>query len=138
MRPANSRLLYPPIHAELFETSISTHWLDENGFLCTVSKKVERRIEHYYEIITLYQSLTGKFGKLCVLVDLFDSMPFHKEIRDLMIAEFPKYVKAHAIVSKSSFNSAQTSIFIQFNFLDYPTKVFSDVEEAREWLKEFN
>ena len=137
MSDKSIQLLYPPADTTLFETKISTFWFDENGILCALSKKVERTIEHYQEIFDLYKTFIKKGEKLCLLADLYDSMPISKEVRDFMTAEIPNYVKAHAIVSSTSFNSSQTSAFIKFNFLDFPVKLFPTIEEAKQWLKDY-
>lgn len=131
------RLLNPPINVPLFETPISTHWFDESGILCAVSKKVERTIEHYQAVNNLYKTLIQNNQKLCLLADTHDTMPISKEVRNFMTSEMPKYIKAHAIVTSVPLTSSLTSTFMKFNFLDFPVKLFSNVEEAKEWLKEY-
>lgn len=131
------RLLHPPVNVQLFETPISTHWFDENGILCAVSKKVDRTIEHYQAVINLYQTLIHNNQKMCLLADAYDTMPISKEVRDFMTSEIPKYIKAHAIVTSVPLTSSQTNTFIKFNFLDFPVKLFPNVEDAKEWLKEY-
>jgi hypothetical protein len=126
--------LFPPTNVELSETPITTHWLDEQGILCAISKKGQRTVEHYYTILELYKKLTPEGNKLCTIVDLHNAEPFDKEVRDLIILEFPKYIKASAIVTSAPSLTAATSSTVQFNFLNFPTRLFPDVESAKEWL----
>lgn len=137
MKEKSRRLLDPPTDVERHETPISTHWMDENGILCAVSKKVERTIEHYQKVMEVYQQLIKKNEKLCLLADATDSMPVSKDVREYIANEMPKYIKAHAILLETPLTTSQTATFIKLNFLGFPVKVFSDVVEAKNWIKEF-
>jgi len=124
-----------PANAELFETPISTHWFNEKGILCSISKNVERTIEHYEKLMDLYARLTKNNNKLCLLVDATIIMPMNKEIREFLIREMPKFIKAQAIISDTPLTGMHTSAFIKLSWQGFPVKIFSAQKEAEEWLE---
>lgn len=124
----------PPAGAKLYETPISIHWFDEKGIMCAVSKKVERTVEHYQKVMELYKQFCKEGKKLCLLSDATDSMPVNTEVRDYMVAEMPKYIKAHAIITSSEFKGTLLSAVLQLNLAGFPVMKFATEEEAKEWL----
>lgn len=127
----------PPTNTELFETPISTHWVEENGILCGLSKKTERRIEHYQEIMGFYKRLTKDGNKFCLIADSTNSMPLTREIIEYISTEHPKYLKAIAILSTVPLEPTQVSTFLKYNFSNFPVMKFSNEKDAREWLKQY-
>lgn len=127
----------PPSKAEIFETEIATYWFDENGILYGVSKKVERNLSQYLEVIELYKKLTKNGNKFCLLADSSNSMPMSKEIIQYLAEEQPKYIKAMAIVSDTPFGTSQVNTFLKMTFLNFPVMKFSNEKEAKKWLKEY-
>lgn len=126
----------PPENAELFETPLTTHWFDETGILYTVSKKGERKIEHYEKLMDLYKGLTKDGNKLRVLVDACNTTFMTKEVIKYISTENPKYLKAMAILSTKPFESDQINAFLKLTFSNFPVMKFSNEKEAREWLME--
>jgi hypothetical protein len=126
-----------PHNAEFFETPISTHWFDENGILCGVGKVAERTIEHYHKLMELYKDLTKNGNKLCVLTNLDNTAPLHKEISEFLGIETPKYVKAMAIITNKPMTETLSVTFLKLSLRGFPVVLFSKEEEAREWLKEY-
>lgn len=130
-------MLKPPPGAKLYETSISTHWFDEHGIMYATSKRVERTIKHYAAVMELYQQFTKDGSKICLLADATDSMPMPEEVRDFLIAEMKKHIKAHAIVSEAEFKGSLMSTVLQLNWAGFPVMKFATEEEAREWLLQY-
>jgi hypothetical protein len=126
----------PGDNVELFETSMATYWFDEDGILCGLSKKGERRIENYREIMELYKKLAKDGNKLCVLADSTYTMPITPEVVEYIKTESPKYLKAMAILSTSPLGSTQVNAFLKLAFSNFPVMKFSSENEARNWLKE--
>ena len=126
----------PPLNAEIFETPLSTYWLDEDGILNAVSKNTERKVEHYNKSIELFQQLTQNGGKLCLLVKYGQSMKMGKDVVEFITSEHPKYLKAIAIVTSEPLGSAQTQTFLKMNFSGFPVCKFPDKKTAKDWLKE--
>jgi hypothetical protein len=124
----------PPANAELFETPISTHWFIENGIMCTVSKPVERKIEHYHNLTQLYKRFTKNGNRLCVISDTTNSMPLNEEISSYLVKEMPQYIKARAIIAHAKFDSTYLKTFLKFNLEGIPVAVFSNEEDALKWI----
>ena len=126
-----------PDKVKLYETPISTHWFNELGIFCSVSKKVERKIEHYHELMNLYKSLSKTGEKFKMLSDATDAMPQSKEVRELIVSEMPKYIKAHAVLVDKMMENSLNSTFLRLSWQGYPVMIFTDEKEAIEWLLEF-
>lgn len=126
-----------PENTQLYETPISTLWFDENGILCANSKEIERIMDYYKEQMELYKTLTKDGNKLLLLIDTTKNSPVSEEIRKYLISEMPKYVKAHAILSSQPLGSTLNNTFINLSFSGFPLKIFYNVDEAKEWLKEY-
>jgi hypothetical protein len=131
------KIMQPPPNAELFETMTSVMWKDENGIICSSSKK--------HPPVTLEQSkkdlelFRKRFGdeKHCMLLDITNSTPSSKEVRDFAAEELPKMVKALALVSNSPLGKMVANLFFGLKPPSYPTKMFTDETAAREWLKQY-
>ena len=126
----------PPKNTELYETHISTHWFDEDGIFYSISKNVEREIKHYKEVMAVY-SRFSKDGKLCLLSDVSNSVPMSPDALEYFTTEFPKYVKAQAIISDSPIGGTFGKTYQILSDKGFSTKQFSTVEDAKSWLKEF-
>ncbi|HTL82945.1 MAG TPA: STAS/SEC14 domain-containing protein [Bacteroidia bacterium] len=126
----------PPQNTPVFESPISTHWFDEDGILYSIAKNEERKIEHYQELMKLYQQLMKDGNKFYLLAEYNDRMPINKEVVDYLAEENPKYIKAMAVVTNENFGSGQINIFLKLNFNGFPVRKFSSIENARDWLKE--
>lgn len=126
----------PPKDAELFETPISTHWM-EDGIMCAISKPLERKAEHYEKVFEVYKKIIGDSpNKLCLLAVSDNSTTIPKEVREFLVREMPKYVKAHAIISDQPFENGKLKTFMNLSFSGFPVAVFPNKEEALQWLKE--
>jgi hypothetical protein len=112
-------------------------WFDENGILCAISKKsppqtleeTKKSIEEFY--------LITKGKKVCLLLDITNSNPASKEVRDYVANEMPKITKALAMVSNSPLGKMIANLFFGLKPPPYPTKMFTNEQEAKEWLKKY-
>jgi hypothetical protein len=129
--------MQPPVNAQVYDWETSTFWFDENGILCSISKKshplsmedVERTVEEFKKLI-------GD-KKICMLIDVTNTVESSREVRDYAAAEFPKFVKAIAMVSKSALGKMLANLFFTLKAQPYPTRMFNDEKEAKEWLKQY-
>jgi hypothetical protein len=126
-----------PNNVSVTETETSAFWLDQNGILCVVSKKGPPQTIDDIKITLakLYSVLNGK--KACMLIDVSNSGESTKEVRDFAAEEFPKFVKAIALVSSSELGRMLANLFFNIKQQPYPTKMFTDETEAREWLRQY-
>ena len=126
-----------PTNVDLIETSTSTIWFDETGICCSISKKhppqsleeTKKSVENFKKLIN------GK--KVCMLLDITNSSPSSKEVRDYIAEEMPKLVIAIAMVSKSPLGRMIGNLFFGLKPPPYPAKMFSYEKEAKEWLKQY-
>ncbi len=127
----------PPVHAKLFETTSSSYWFDEEGILCSVTKKTgPPTLEETKRIIhDLKEMLQGK--KVCILIDVTHSPENNRETRSYAAIEFPKFMKAMALVSKSALGRMLANLFFNITQQPYPVKMFNEENEARKWLRQY-
>ncbi|MES2589005.1 MAG: STAS/SEC14 domain-containing protein [Bacteroidota bacterium] len=122
----------------LYETPISTHWFNENGFFCVLSKNVDRTLENYQKVMDVYKNAMTGNEKLCVLSDVTVGFrPMAKEVRLFVASELPKYIKALAIISEVKLNGTHVNTFLKLTFSGLPIQLFSNENDAKEWLKDY-
>ena len=126
-----------PKNADLHDTVSSVAWRDENGILCSISKKAPPpTLEESKKEIDAFRKKFGP-GKFCMLIDITDASPTPKETRDWAAEELNKMVKAIAMISRSALGRMVVNLFFGLKPPPYPTKMFSDEKEAKEWLKQY-
>ncbi len=126
-----------PKNAEIYDTPTSIFWFDENGIICAVIKNIKTpTLEDAIENVEDFKKVIGE-RKVCLLIDVTNSAESSKEIRDYAANEFPKFVKAIALLSQSAFGKMLANLFFTIKSQPYPTKMFTDEKEAKEWLKQY-
>lgn len=127
----------PPKDAKVIDTYSATYWFDENGILCTVSKKVPPQpLEDIKKTIEEFKQLLND-KKVCMLIDVTNSGESSREVRDYAAVEFPKFIKAIAMVSNSELGKMLANLFFNLKHQSYPTRMFTNEAEAKEWLKQY-
>lgn len=125
-----------PDSTEVYKTTLTDCWWGSDGILYSVSKKAERNIENYAELMELYARLSGNGKKrFCVLGDITETTPLSKEVREFVAYETGKYVKAMALVSSSVIGTAAGSIFEMLSQTPYLVGTFVNRDDAIRWLK---
>jgi hypothetical protein len=121
------------VHITDWPTSVT--WFDDQGILyCVYKKGVERSMTETRETIEEFKKqLNGE--KVCMLADVTNSGQSSKEIREYVARELPKFIKAIAMISDSPLGKMLANLFLTLKNQPYPTKVFNNESEAREWLK---
>ena len=72
-----------------------------------------------------------------MLLDFSNFAQNSKEIREYINVEFPKIAKAVAMISENPLGRMIANIFFSVKKQPYPTKMFDDELEAKEWLKQY-
>ena len=127
----------PPKNIKIFEWETSRFWFDEKGILCSVSKKVNpQSLEETKLIVSNFKKIIGN-RKVCILLDVTNSSEASKEVRDYAAVEFPKFVKAMAMISKSALGKMLANLFFSIKTQPYPSKMFNNEEDAKEWLQQY-
>lgn len=129
--------MHPPINTKVYDWPSSTFWFDEEGILHSVSKKRETpTFEETKETVEEFKKIIGD-KKVCMLIDVTHSTGTTRETRNLAAEEFPKFTKAIAMISNSALGKMFANIFFKLKKQPYPTKMFNDENEAREWLRQY-
>jgi hypothetical protein len=130
-------MLSIPEHARIIDLPTSRIWREDSGIVCVVSKKVEpQTVEQAREAIKLFRDYIGS-EKVCMLIDVTNSSESSREVREFVAEEFPKLVKAIAMVSNSALGKMLANLFFNLKSQPYPVKMFNDETEARIWLKNY-
>jgi len=127
----------PPENVTVYDWPTSVFWFDEDGILCSVSKKNSpQTLEETIKTIEEFKKLIGD-KKICMLAEASNSGESIKEVRDYVAMEFPKFIKAIAIISQSALGKMLANLFFNIKSQPYPIKMFNDEKEAKEWLKQY-
>lgn len=130
-------MIHPPRNAKVYDWPSSTFWFDEEGIVYSISKKAEPpTLEQTRETLDEFKKIIGR-KKVCILIDVTNSPGTTREVRNYAADEFPKFVKAIALVSDSALGKMFANIFFTIKKQPYPTKMFTDENEAREWLRQY-
>lgn len=122
----------------MFEHTLATYWLDEEGICHSVAKNAPRTLENVRDNVMFIKRTFRK--KLCLLFNATKTNPYDKETRDYMSNELKHMYKAIGIVSDSAFGRTIANNFMLSQILDpdaVPMKVFKTEKEAKEWLKQY-
>lgn len=126
-----------PENVTVTDWKTSFFWFDESGILCSVSKKhPPQTLEESKKTVEKFKKLiNGK--KVCLLIDVTHSSESTKEVRDYAAAEFPKFVKAMAMISESALGKMLANLFFRIKKQPYPIRMFTNEFQAKEWLKQY-
>lgn len=72
-----------------------------------------------------------------VLIDMRNLRSVTKEAREYMAGKGAELITAGALLINSSLTRILGNIFLQINKPPRPSRLFSDKEEAKAWLKQF-
>lgn len=114
-------------------------WLDEDGILWSREKEtyVDPNREQIKEEIDRLLTLTGE--KLCMIVEPNSrSKTPEAADRDYVNQQLARVVKAMAVIHHSLFQKLLADIFFHLVPPSYPTKMFTNKEEALKWLRQVN
>ncbi|MEX0929541.1 MAG: STAS/SEC14 domain-containing protein, partial [Balneolales bacterium] len=115
----------------------ATMLFEEEGILCVVSKKGPVRTpEIIKETLESFNLHAGE-RKICMLIDVSEISEISREGREYVAEVFPKIFKAIAMVSGSAFGKMIANLFFTIKTQPYPTKMFTNEHEAREWLRQY-
>jgi hypothetical protein len=127
----------PPKNAKVIENLTSLYWFDDDGILCSISKKAPKQsFEETKKVVEDFKKMLNG-NKVCLLIDVTHTIESTREVRDYVAIEFPKFIKAIAMISNSALGKMLANLFFSIKSQPYPTKMFNDEQEAKEWLKQY-
>jgi hypothetical protein len=127
-----------PENIKTYDFTDSTIWIDEFGILYSVPKPgipKERPISEIDKDLKRINEITGGKKVVMVLESNSNSKPPSKELREYIAKEFSKIVKAMAVITTSPLSKMLANLFFGLKPADYPVKMFTDENEAKEWAK---
>ena len=132
-------LLEIPKEEKVYDLPSSTVWFDGSGILYSVSKPQsrERTIEEIHDETQKLRDIIGN-RKVCIIVESAGrNQVIPKEQRDAIAEEMKSVTRALAIISPSPLSRMVANLFFSFRPPLYPMKLFSQPEEAREWIAQY-
>lgn len=129
--------MQPQPNAKITETPIFTMWLDELGILCFLSKKHPPQTLEDSKMLFAEIKKISQGPKRCMLMDLTNFQLPTKESREYGAVEIPMLATAIAFLSRTALGAWAANIFFTLKQQPYPTKMFTDEQEARKWLKKY-
>ena len=126
--------MIPPKSAEVFETATSKYWFDDGLMYVLTKKGTPPDLDTHKKDMEAFKKRIGN-KKICAIMEVNDSTPTSKEIREYNTAELPGLFKAIAFIIKSPLMKMLASLYLGIKSNPFPIKMFSTEEEAREWIK---
>ncbi|HLP12679.1 MAG TPA: hypothetical protein VK177_12155 [Flavobacteriales bacterium] len=127
----------PPGNVTPYDIPLSTMWFDEQGIFCSIAKKnasiTKEALEDSFNFIRKH---VGE-KKICWIGDVTHAAFPTKEAREYAGEETPKLVQALAIIVNSEISKLVANAFLRVQKPPYPTKMFTNEKEAREWLQQY-
>ncbi len=124
-----------PKDRQIFEGDIATYWL-EDGILVSLSKSTLRTVENITANEALVKRITNN-QPVPLLIYLSNSPVPDKATRKLSTEVLPNIYKAMAMVSEPGLAQLIMNILFRFQKPPIPMRNFTDVTEAKEWLKQY-
>jgi len=122
---------------QTYKGKLADFSFDEQGILHAVSKDGNRSIDTLKADIELVRTLVGK-RKVCMVLDNSFTKAYDIEMIQYTIHEYPKIFKAVAFVPHSPIGKMISSILATLNpGHSMPIEMFSDKEEAYEWIMQY-
>ncbi|UPT67365.1 MAG: hypothetical protein M0D57_01340 [Sphingobacteriales bacterium JAD_PAG50586_3] len=115
------------------------YWLEEDGIVCSLGKKTGATVTADETRIVLndFEKLAGTGpGNFCLLSDLTYSAQNNIEARKYILDRLPKMLAAFAMVTASPTGLVVSSTYLALKNTLFPVKIFDNVEEAKEWLRQ--
>jgi hypothetical protein len=128
----------PPHNVRVHTNATSLWWMEEPGILVSISKKDAPQIgreQSRTQIEEVWKAAGEK--KVCLLLDITHAKPGKREDREFAAEELAKLVKAMALISSSPLGKMVANLFFNLKPPPYPTKMFTDENEARKWLLQY-
>jgi len=129
--------MQPDKKTKVFETALSIMWFDEQGIFCSVVKQnaslTKGALTETFDFIN--RNAGGK--KICWVGDVTHASFPTQEARDFAGEETPKFIKALALITNSQLSKMISNLFFALKRPPYPTKMFRNEKEAKDWLKQY-
>src|SRR6185369_1816881 len=124
-----------PTDRRIFEGEIATYWID-GGILVSLSKSTLRTVANITANVALVKQIINN-KKVPLLIYLSNSPIPDKATRKLSTEQLPNVYTAMAMISEPGLAKLIMNILFKLQSPPIPMKNFTDVKEAKEWLKQY-
>lgn len=125
-----------PTNTKIIEGEWATYWFDVDGILYALSKGLQKSVQRIFNNYEVAKQVAQN-KKVCMLVYI-NTFPFFNRGAQKMIShDIAERYKAIAIVAKSAMRKKLLNLFLKIKPPAIPIKSFTNVNEARQWLKKF-
>ena len=124
-------------YKEVIETRSATIALDEDSIVHVTYRHVTVTVEDAKDQVAIYREL-GNGQPVLRLVDMTQLISTDGEVRQYGVSpETIAMTRAMAVISNSFVSKMLANFFLKFNKPPFPVRLFTDKEEAIDWLKQF-
>jgi hypothetical protein len=124
-----------PRDKDIIETPIAYFWCDEEGIWYSIARPNDRTLEKIKESIKILRpKISSK--KICLIADTSRSSYYSIEMREELAHSLSTIVRAIALVPCTSTGKMLATILFKRK-LEFPAKIFDDLNEAKEWIKQY-
>ena len=131
----NFSSLHIPKNATLIKTPIALNWLDENGFVCSISNDSIPTIENFRLHFQMISDLC-EGEKRPFLVDPSLAKPLTVLQRKFVDEMINKHLASVAFITQNTMMRMGVNLFFKMRSRNIPMRMFADEASAREWLHE--
>ena len=119
-----------------FESEIATYWFEDDGILVSLSKDAKRTVENIAANVALVKQITDN-KRAPLLIYLTNSPVPDKATRQFSTAQLPTVYTAMAMIADRGLTKLIMNLLFRFQSPPIPMKNFTDVAEARAWLRQY-
>lgn len=121
---------------DIVETPYLKMWMEENILYAVYTKNLDLTINVAKQCVSERIAFSEGVSRVCIF-DVTGVKSVTKEAREYLASEGAMYIKAGALLIKSALTRMLGNIFLLINKPYVPTKLFTDIKDAKEWLKQF-
>ena len=110
-------------------------WFDHEGIFYSVTKSNSKLDKTGLELTFNYIRSKAGDKKICWLGDVTNTSAPDKEAKDFAAIASPGIIKVLALITNSSLSIIVSEIFFLVKPPPFPVKMFTNVAEAKAWLR---
>ena len=124
-------------HIEVHTLSGGVTWLGEDGILYSIVEANKTSLDTTKENFEYIKKLVNG-RRVCSIVESSKLQPLDSETLEYYKGELSKVYKAMAVVTNNAWGRMIANLLLGLTNQAYPTKIFGTVEEAQNWIAQYN
>ena len=118
------------------ETAYMTLWIDDGILHCKFCDSLDMDLDIAKNCVGERVTFSNFTSYPC-LIDMKGLVSVTKEAREYMAADGSLFITAGALLVNNSLTKMLGNLFLNINKPKVPTRIFTEEEEAKKWLKQF-